>query len=119
MKLSNRSLLKISLIGFLMLFIAIYFIENNYEPQEKLIQNLSMKDLDKHVKINGKILQQTTISNTKFLKISDNKSNKTIKGIIFENNHTYSKNNNYTFEGKITMYQGEIEIIINKIIQHQ
>ena len=117
MKPSKRSLIKISLIVFLTLFSIVYTIEQNQDVKTKKIENISIEDTNKHYQIEGQIIKQTSIKNNNFLTIKSLNSDSRIKGIIFNDNHTYDRNKDYLLEGKISIYNKEIEIIINSIIQ--
>jgi hypothetical protein len=115
MKLSHRSLIKITLITFLTLFTILHIIETKQELSKTSIDNLSIKDINKHKKIEAIIIKQKAIKNNNFLTLKSPTTNKTINAIIFDNNKTLSKKQTYEIEGKITLYNQEIEIIINQI----
>lgn len=129
----TKFLLKLTLIGFLISFVLIYYIELNYSPQliniKQIKENSSIGDI---VKFNAKIRKQRVYNNnTIFLTLNYNNSK--INAIIFNfnpdnykpnlynNNQKSSKSRNfnnkeiYQFIGKITLYNKEKEIIIKRI----
>jgi len=114
MKVSDRQLIKFSLIIFIIFFCVILYIDNNYELEETKIKDLSLKDINKYVKIESKILNQRINNGTLFLTIGN--ENKSIPAVLFnyddiELNLSY----NYFFTGKITYYKNDIELILYKI----
>ena len=113
MKLNEHNTIKLCLILFLVLFLSIYFIETNYELEVIQISNITNQDIEKTVKVEGKIIRQKNFNTTTFIEIKDNTS--TIKGIIFDK---VKLNNTLEYEiiGKVTMYKNELELKLTRTI---
>lgn len=120
MKLSKYNLIKITLILFLTIFIISYNIEKNYSLKLTKIQEITLNDLDKTVKIIANIKKQIVNkeNNISIIKIYDNSGE--ITAIIFNyyNNNKLIKNKKYEFIGKISIYNQKPEIIIKKILKN-
>ena len=108
-----RSLIKISLLGFLICFIIIYYIENNFDLETRTIDSISLGELDRNVKVEGIIISSRVKNNNVFFEIKDGDSS--IKGVMFNNNASLQKYANYTVEGVVKSYKGELEIIVHKM----
>lgn len=113
MELSIRSLIKISLIGFLTIFVIIFYIDNNFDLITRDIDSISLKELDRNVKIKGNVVASNVRGNNLFVVLKGN--NSTIKGVMFNSNSTPTVGENYSIEGIVKTYKGEVEIIIHKI----
>lgn len=113
MEFTTHNTIKYTLIGFLLSFTLIFYLDNNHELSTKNISDLSLKDLNKNVKIEGRILKQNLIKDHLFLTINDGTSSIKVIGFYAkEELYPYSQ---YIIEGKITLYEKELEIIANKI----
>ncbi len=116
MKIKEYNLIKISFIGFLLLFILLFYLDSIYSPKLVQISKLDKSYFNKVVKINAKIEKQTLNGQTLFL-ILQNLENKSIKikGIIFNINKTFSKSKDYQIIGRISLYKNDLEILIEEI----
>lgn len=97
----------ISLLGILILL----FIVNFIEPPNTKINSITDKRLERQVKITAQVISQKTIDDFSILEIKD--STGTITGIC--NCKQLPKNQTLKIFGKITKYENEIQITINKI----
>ena len=113
MQIKKYTLIKICLIVFLITFTLIYIIESNNEKKIISISQINKNNIEKNVKIEGKITKQTLNKNNLFFTIKDNSSQ--INCIAFKTNQALEKNKIYTIEGKVVTYNKELEIIVNKI----
>lgn len=100
---------------FIFLFIVIFYVENSYELQTTNISQIDTTYLNKIVKIEGKVLIDTKFNKTLFLEIEDiNLEKSRINGIVFNSDFRINRTKIYFFEGKITLYKKEPEIIVEK-----
>ncbi len=111
MKIKKTILIKISLIGFLLIFLLIYFIEENTVILLTKISEIDNTYINKYVKITGNIVKLKNSNSSTFITIKNNENY--LKGIIFEK-IKLKKEKKYIFEGKISKYNNELEIIINE-----
>ncbi len=112
MKITQIQLIKISISLFLLLFLLIYYLDENLEIQKTNIEEINKKNLNQKIKIVGNVSDIKYIKNHIFLNIKSN--NSSIKGIIF-NSEKIIIEKEYHIEGKITIYKEELEIIIEKM----
>lgn len=112
MKLKEYNIVKICLILFIVLFLLIFYIENTTQLKITKIKNITNNDIEKTLKIQGKIIQLKNSNETTFLIIKDNTSK--INAIIFDK-IKLNQNLTYNFTGKISLYNKEIEMIIKKV----
>lgn len=107
-----------SLIGILSLL----FLSQILEPRVMLIQNLSIENqsyfqLNKEIKIIANITSINQVKNsTTFLKLEDETG--ILAGVIFKANPKIleiNKSKTYAITGKLSEYENETNIIINKI----
>lgn len=110
MKLKKTMLIKLSLLGFLFAFLLIYFIEDNIEINLISVSQLDNSYLNKYVKISGEVISVRNSETSTFIVIEDR--NFKINGILFDS--VKIDNGEYIFEGKVTKYNDELEIIIEK-----
>lgn len=113
MQLNNRELIKISIVGFLLLFITIYYLDQNYELERTYISKLSLKNINDVVRVEGKIRKQSLMNETLFLEIFDPTGK--INGVIFDAKEKFDSDLDYIFEGKVTLYNKNIELIIKEV----
>lgn len=108
------SLLKISfMISLLGIFILLMLL-NFTEPELTNISNLTIKDLNKKVKVHGKIINQQTYNENFQILIFSDETGKI--EILIDKKITFSKNN-ITVIGRITQYKNKLQIQAEKIIQ--
>jgi len=106
-----------SLIFFFIGLLVLFFLSQILEPQEIKIDKITRKNLDEKVKITGSIQSIIEKSNITILTIND--STGAIQGIIYEKLNLSILNSNkselYEFQGKISEYNNNLEIEIEKI----
>lgn len=112
-KLDNTHLIKISLLGFLICFAIVYYVEINFTPPLINIENITSSDLNHHITIRGEIITQRISSNTLFVKVKDETG--IIDVILFKSNHTLEKNKEYIIEGKVGYYKDNFQLIAKNI----
>lgn len=132
MKLNEHKLIKIYLATFLFLFVIITIIDTNYYPKIEDISNINKNFNNKKIGVHAKIIDIENKGNITILtlenmgdgiKISVETELENIDGVVFNMNtldlkeiRKYFKNDDYLyFFGKITLYQGEIQFIIEEI----
>ncbi|MDA3855921.1 MAG: OB-fold nucleic acid binding domain-containing protein [Candidatus Woesearchaeota archaeon] len=112
MKLSERTIIKISFIIFLLSFTLLYYLDSTLEVKQIPINEISIKNLNEYVAIKASISKQTVNKNNSFLILKD--SSGEIDAIIF-NIKNKIPNEEYLFLGKVSLYDDKLELIIDEI----
>ncbi len=108
-------LLKIALICSLTGILLLIFISNSIEIKKIEIGKLTKEDIDKDVKISGRITKIVETPGLKIFDISD-KTGK-ITAIAFkEESSNLTENDNVFVEGKIKEYKNKLELEVDRII---
>jgi len=112
---------KLSLIISILGIITLLILVNTIEPKLQKINEITLKDLNKKVKISGQVINIKTIenSNTKeffqIIEISDNTGK--IDGILNSKAKIeLTKNQNVTIIGRVAQYKDKLQIQAEKII---
>jgi len=113
MHITTKHIIKISLISFILLFSSLIYLDSIHTIKTTQIKNITIKNINQYVQIEGKIGKQNIIKNMSFLNIYDKSSN--IPAIMFDLNKTLNKKKHYSFTGKITTYKSKPELIIYEI----
>jgi hypothetical protein len=113
MNLSNRVLIKFSLIGFLFLFVFLFYLDFNFDLEKIYIKDISMGNLNDIVVIEANIVEQTLQDNIYFLSLDDGSGK--IKAVLFDSNFKFDSNYYYSIEGKVTLYDKELELVVREI----
>lgn len=95
--------------GFLLVFLIFYFFEINLDLKPTSINEIG-NYVNKHIKIDGEIISIRKTNSTTFVKIINNGTE--LNGVIFDVVNIEKRD--YVFEGKISIYNGELELIIDK-----
>jgi len=95
--------------------IFILLIISQYEPDLTSISNITPNQLNKNIKIQGKVISQKTFQNSNFqlINIQDKTGNITI---TLNNPINISKNQSLIIIGRVIEYKNKLEIQANKII---
>ena len=99
----------ISILGIFILLL----LSNILEPKLTKISDLTIKDLDKNVKIRGQIKNIRNYEQITILTISDTTDK--IDLLINKKNINLIKNQNLTIIGKVNLYKGNLQIEVIKI----
>lgn len=110
MSFKKNTLIKISLLGFLFCFLAIYFIEDKVQLEVMPISQMDNSYINKYVKIQGDVVKVSNSESTTYLTIKE--VNDSINGVIFDKINVSKER--YFFEGKIVRYNDGLEIIVEK-----
>lgn len=113
MKLEKNKIKKICLIGYLLLFFLLFQMDKNYKLKAIKIEDINSKHMNKNIKIIGEINKIKQIRDNQFIEIKNKES--ILKGIIFNSNKTLEINKKYIFNGKISKYQNNFEILISNV----
>ena len=105
--------IKIAIITLLITFPIIFYTEFFTYPEAKKIEEISLLDLNKPAIIEAKPTNQNIHKNHLMLELKQNNSK--IDAIFFEHNYTL-KEKNSKFIVKITQYQAQPQVQIEKII---
>lgn len=106
--------LSIFFIGFLFLF---YF-ETSFYPEKTKLESINYFSIDEIVFVKVTFIEQTLIEDKKILfgKVKDETGK--INIIIFDIDKKFEKNKEYLLLGKVSIYNNELQIIVNKVIAH-
>jgi len=107
----DSTLLKTSLITSIVGVVALFFILQNTELEESRIVDLEEMNEDDEVKIIGVVESVKKRNNVTIISISQKEI---VEGVIFEN-IDIDKGNEIEVIGELKDYQGEKEVIIEKI----
>ncbi len=113
MKLSEHKLIKITFVSFILLFLLVYIIDLNYKLTPIPISEIDKTKINKRVAIKVEVASQNLHGNTLFLTLSD--KNNEIKAVIFNQNELLELQGEYYFLGKISLYNNELELIVDEI----
>lgn len=111
----EKTLLKIALICSLVGVVALYLISENMEIKQKNIEKITIDDVDKNVKVKG--IVKNLFENEKVM-ILDVAQEGEIKIVLFKRKNVsigIGKGDNIEVIGKIDEYEGELEIIGNRV----
>ena len=112
----DKLLFKICMTLSLLFILILFVISENIHLETKNISNITKNDLDKLIKVTGQVTKITDLPGLLIINIKDKTSE--IKVVIFKEEPLNIKQNNFLqIEGKITEYQGELEILAEKIIR--
>ncbi len=104
-------LLKTALLTTILGLIFLFYVLQTRELPEKALINITDQDIDKLVKITGKVVEVKQGNNLTRIIISQEN---TIMALIFEDVNV-SEGYNVTVEGKVEEYMGKKEILIERI----
>ena len=113
MTLKQNTIIKISLIVFILLFLVLTFIDMTTSPELIGIDNLTLNYLNEHVRIEGVIVKQSVYDDNSYLVIED--GNSQLDGVIFGIDKNFKEDREYFFEGKVVLYEQELELVIDKV----
>lgn len=109
----EKTLLKIALIFSISGIILLFFISENIQPQEIKIDEISKDNINKDVKIKGKVIG---IEEKEDIFIITLAQENTIKLIAFRDGKlVLQKGQKIEAEGEVRAYKGNLEIVANKI----
>ncbi len=120
MELSERGLLKISLIGTVIGLVALYFVVGTLVPEEKVIGEISTGSIGAFVEVSGTISEFRQSEGNIFFTLED--SSGSIKVVLWKNVldrlvlkgfdlEKLKDGNKVVVEGSVEGYKGEMEII--------
>ena len=111
----EKNLLKVALICSLVGIVALYFISENIEIKQKNIEKITLDDINKNVKVKGVV--KDLFENEKVMIITiEQPQDMTI--VLFKSKNEsvgINKGSNIEVIGKVDEYEGELEIIGNKV----
>lgn len=108
------NILKLSLIFSLTSIFTLLLLSNLLSPNFLSIKDINNNYLNKNIKIQGKIISEKTYSNNfKILMIKDKTG--TLQATLNSKNKINHNNQTLIITGKITEYNNELQIQVNKI----
>ena len=112
-KFSQINQIKISLFIVLVSLFVIYYIETTIEPQKIAISDINFLDINKPVKIEGKMKNQQLLPQGHLIfRLKQDSS--TIQAIMFSINKTIPSNKIIAY-GKLKSYNRSLQLQVNKI----
>lgn len=111
----EKTLLKIALICSLIGVVALYLISENLEIKQKNIEKITLDDVDKNVKVKG--IVRDLFENDKIMIITIEQPQE-MKVVLFKSKNEsigIFEGNEIEVIGKVDEYEGELEIIGNKV----
>lgn len=108
----SDGLLKLSFAIAILGTLAIIFLSNNLEPKAIEISSINEKMLDEWVKVSGKVVYSQNTNSLNIFTISDSTAS---INCIFRGNENVSENSVVEVLGKLTEYEGELEIDVSRI----
>ncbi|MBW2980996.1 hypothetical protein KY360_06280 [Candidatus Woesearchaeota archaeon] len=109
----EKSLLKVALVCSLVGVTVLFFISEFIEVEERDIDEITIDDLDKNVKIIGTV---SKVVDTDKVVIMDITQPQKLKVMLFKDEEINLKKGNYIeVLGKVQEYEGELEIIGDRI----
>ena len=114
MRTSLKTCLGISLFGILLLI----FLSSHLALKEYNIINITEKNIDNYVAISGQISNIRNFEESEFYILTISDSTGKITGTLNSKNLTINKTLEYLITGKITKYENETQINIEKIIEN-
>lgn len=88
------------------------------QPVEKTsLENISASNLGEKVRISGTVKSSSSFSRTTFLNVSDGTGE--IPVVSFSSGSGFPSGENVSVTGRLTMYEGKLEIVADKISRAQ
>ena len=111
----EKTLLKVALICSLVGIVALYFISEDIEVGQKNIGKITLEDIDKNVKVKGVV--KDLFENEKVMLITIEQPQDMTIVLFKSKNESIGINKGSSIEviGKVDEYEGELEIIGNKV----
>lgn len=111
---NDEKIFKISLITTIIGLVGIMILSGYVNPEKVTINQIDKSKIDNQVEIDATVTSVTqTKSNTKIIELSDNTGS--INMVIFPStdfNTTIKKNQHLTVIGKVTLYNNDLELIL-------
>jgi len=108
----EKTLLKIALIGSLLGILILFIISNKLEVNERIISEIDESYIGSNVRINGVVLD---VQNKGSIVLIDIAQLEEMHVVVFDN-VSLAKGDYVEITGKIEEYEGEMELIADKII---
>jgi DNA/RNA endonuclease YhcR with UshA esterase domain len=109
----EKNLLKLALIFSLIGILLLFFISSKLEVDDKIISQLDENDIDSNVRLDGVV---TDFKNKGSVILIDVAQLEKIQVVVFNSNFTLNKGDSVEIIGKIGEYEGNNQIIADKII---
>lgn len=114
MRTNLKICLALSLFGILLLT----FLSSHLTPKEYNIINITENDIDNYVTIKGQISEIRNFEENEFYILTITDKTENITGTLNSKNLSINKTQEYLISGKITKYENETQINIEKIIKN-
>jgi DNA/RNA endonuclease YhcR with UshA esterase domain len=109
----EKTLLKTALVVSLVGVLVLFFISKFVEVEERYIGDITIEDLDKNVKVIGTV---SKVIDTEKVMIMDVSQPQNLKVVVFKDKDISLKKGDYIeVLGKVEEYEGELEIIGDRI----
>lgn len=113
MEKDKKTLLRISIIFSIIGLLLIYISSISIEPEFVKIGDISKEDLGEHIKIRGKIIEETISDGTLFLQLKNNSNE--ISVVKFNYKGAKLNKTSVVVSGKVNLYESKLEIIAERI----
>jgi len=111
--LKEKTLLKIALCVSVLGLVFLYFISENIELEEKVIEKIDSTDYEKDIKIKGNVEKVTDLEKIIIFEVSQPK---TITVVAFKDGNINLNEGDYVYiTGSVEEYEGKPEIIADEI----
>lgn len=108
---NEKTLLKLALIMTVTGLLILFFISETIEPKEKPLSQINKENIDAFVKLTGTITSVASKEKVTFIQIN---KQETAQVILFDN-ISLSRGDKVEIIGKITEYNGKLEVIAQQV----
>lgn len=113
MEIKEKHLRKFSIIVIIFSLMILIYLDKAVELPITSLDDISIENIDKNVKVIGKIQNQALINENLFFNIRNNQTS--IRGTIFGITNEIEPNTFFLIQGRVSMYNQELQIIVSKI----
>jgi DNA/RNA endonuclease YhcR with UshA esterase domain len=108
---NEKTLLKLALVAGVIGLLILFIIAELKDIPEKLLSEITKENLDSVVKITGTITRIASKEKVTFIELT---KPETVQVILFDN-VTLAKGDNVEIIGKITEYEGKMEVVAQRL----
>ena len=94
-------------------FLLLLSVSSHEQIKGTEIHNIQPQDIGEKVKIRGTVVSFNKYGSTTIMTISDNTGS--LKAVSFDSNKKFSTGQRIEARGKVTMYKGKLEVVIDSV----
>ncbi|NMJ77337.1 hypothetical protein GLU64_02920 [Nanohaloarchaea archaeon] len=94
-------------------FLLLLSVSSHEQIKETNIEDVQPQDIGEKVKIRGTIVSFNKYGSTTIMTLSDNTGS--LKAVSFDSNKRFSTGQRVGAQGKVTMYKGKLEVVIDSV----